>query len=54
MKHSPEDQEILDASNMFRRAAYGEERPKAYPFVGVQIWLSGFVLGGFIVWLFMQ
>ena len=53
-KLPPEDQEILDVSEMFRRSAYGDDEPKTYPFASVQIWISGFVLGGFVVWLFMR
>ena len=51
-KLSPEDQELFEVSTMFRRAAYGDDQPKTYPFAGVQIWLSGFMSGGFLVWLF--
>jgi hypothetical protein len=53
-KLSPEDRELLEVSAMFRRGAYGEDEPKTYPFAGVQIWLSGFMAGGFIIWLFMR
>lgn len=49
---SPEDRDLLEVSAMFRQAAYGDYEPKTYPFAGVQIWLSGFMSGGFLVWLF--
>lgn len=53
-KHSPEDLDILAVSNMMRKAAYGEDEPKQYPFAGLQIWLSGASFGAFVTWLLMR
>lgn len=55
-KHTPEDQFLLDLSDQMRRAAYGEDEPKEYPFLGLELfcWISGFISGGGIVWIIMR
>lgn len=55
-KHTPEDQFLLDLSSELRRAAYGEDEPEIYPFLGLQVfcWISGLISGGGLVWIFMR